>query len=121
MRTIILAAAAFLAMAVFSNIPQAETTDCAVHYTRTACTGQEATSYKKCDGNQSCVKYKKADSLEACQQKAMKSCRNRRLNITKTKVITARWQGAAIKAPGGAEDFCQEYPKKNEEFNKCDQ
>jgi hypothetical protein len=35
-------------------------TDCAVHYTRTACTGQEAISYKKCDGEQSSIKYKPA-------------------------------------------------------------
>lgn len=115
----ILAIAALLAV-IFSIAPaQAETTDCSVHYVRTACTGQEATSYKKCDGNQSCTKYKKADSMASCQKAAMKSCRNRRLNITKSKTITAKWQGQAIKAPGGSEDFCLEYEKRNAEFNQC--
>ncbi len=115
----ILAALAIVTM--FSMPAQAADSQCAVHYTRTACAGQEAVSYKKCDGKQSCVKHKKADSLEACQKAAMKSCRNRRLNITKSKVITATWKGEAITAPGGAEDFCTEYPKKDVEFNKCDQ
>ena len=98
----------------------ASTSDCAVHYTRTACPGQEATSYKKCDGQQSCVKYKEADSLEACQEKAVKSCRNRRLNITQLKVITAKWQGQAIQSPSGNDDFCVDYAKRAEEFNRCD-
>ncbi len=98
----------------------AEKTDCAVSYTRTACPGQEATSYKKCGGNQSCVKYKKADSLASCQKAAMKSCRNRRLNITKNKVITAMFKGTAIQTPSGKDDFCQDYPKRSEEFNHCD-
>jgi hypothetical protein len=69
MKTLIVAAATFLAMAVFSNIPQAKTTDCAVHYSRTACPGQDATSYKKCDGNNSCVEYpKKNDEFNNCGQ-----------------------------------------------------
>ena len=95
-------------------------TDCAVSYTRTACPGEEGTSYLKCDGKQSCVKYKEADSLAACQQAAMKSCRNRRLNITKSKVITATFQGQAIQSPSGKDDFCLDYEKRAEEFNHCD-
>ena len=115
----ILAIAALLAV-VFSIAPaQAETTDCAVHYVRTACTGQEATSYKKCDGNQTCVKYKKADTVEACQAAAVKSCRNRRLNITKNKVINAEFQGQRIQTASGKDDFCLEYEKRAEEFNQC--
>ncbi len=96
------------------------TSECSVHYTRTACPGEEATSYKKCNGNQSCVKYKKADSAEACQKAAIKSCRNRRLNITKLKVITAMWKGQAIQAPSGSDDFCMDYEKREQEFNRCD-
>ena len=93
---------------------------CAVNYTRTACPGQEAISYKKCDGQQSCVKYKKADSLAACQAKAVRSCRNRRLNITKNKVISATWMGRPIKSASGKDDFCLDYEKRAEEFNRCD-
>lgn len=121
MRYLLFAAFGLLMMGLApAQNAEASTTDCAVHYTRTACPGQEATSYKKCDGNQSCVKHKEADSAEACQKKAMKSCRNRRLNITKLKVITATWQGQAIKSPAGNEDFCLDYEKRAEEFNHCD-
>ena len=122
MKKTLIAAAGLL---LFSLAPaqateMAATSDCAVHYTRTACPGQEATSYKKCDGQQSCVKYKEADSLEACQAADTKSCRNRRLNITKLKVITAKWQGQSIQSPAGKDDFCLDYEKRAEEFNQCD-
>ena len=95
-------------------------TDCAVSYTRTACPGQEEVSYAKCGGDQSCMKYKEADSLEACQAAANKSCRNRRLNITESKVITATWQGAAIQSKNGNDDFCLDYENREAEFNHCD-
>ena len=121
MRTVFFALAGLLlTMSVAQNVAQAaEVTDCAVKYTRTACPGQEATSYKKCDGNQSCVKYKKASTLEECQAAATKSCRNRRLNITKMKVINAEFQGQRIQTANGNADFCQEYEKRAEEFNQC--
>ena len=98
----------------------ASTPRCEVHYTRTACPGQEEISYKKCDGEQSCVKYKEVDSVEACQAAATKSCRNRRLNITKMKVITAKFDGQAIQTPSGKDDFCLDYKKRAQEFNQCD-
>ena len=121
MRQILFAAAAVLMMASGSAqaAEVASTTQCAIHYTRTACPGQEATSFKKCDGEQSCVKYKEADSMEACQAAAVKSCRNRRLNITKLKVITAKWQGQAIQSASGSDDFCLDYEKREAEFNRC--
>ena len=124
MKSILVALAGFVMLAGIAMTPTAATaggkTDCAVSYTRTSCPGQEATSYKKCKGNQSCVKYKKVASAEACQVAAMKSCRNRRLNITKNKVITAMFKGAAITSPSGKADFCQDYPKRDVEFNHCD-
>lgn len=101
------------------GVAQAAETDCAVHYTRTACAGQEATSYKKCDGQQSCTKYKPADSLEACQEAALNSCKNKRLDITKMKVITATYKGQPVKTKTGKDDFCLDYPNKETEFNKC--
>ena len=122
MKHLFLAAVGFLMIGLTpaQGAEMAATTQCAVHYTRTACPGQEPTSYKKCDGKQSCVKYKEADSPEACQAKAVKSCRNRRLNITKQKVITATWQGQPIKSASGNDDFCLDYEKRDEEFNRCD-
>lgn len=96
-----------------------EKTDCAVHYTRTACAGQEVTSYKKCDGEQSCTKYKAADSMEACQEAAVNSCKNKRLDITKMKVITAMYKGESIQSKSGKDDFCLDYPNKDTEFNMC--
>ena len=122
MRQLLFAAAGFLmiGLAPAQATELAATSECAVHYTRTACPGQEETSYKKCDGQQSCVKHKEAASLEACQAKAVKSCRNRRLNITKLKVITATWQGQPIQSASGNDDFCLDYEKRDEEFNRCD-
>ena len=121
MRMVLFAlAGVLLSMSAAQNVAQAaEVTDCAVHYTRTACPGQEATSYKKCGGEQSCVKYKKAATMEACQAAATKSCRNRRLNITKNKVINAEFQGQRIQTANGNDDFCLEYEKRAEEFNQC--
>lgn len=122
MRHLLLAAAGvlMLASAPAQAAEVASTTQCAVHYTRTACPGQEDTSFKKCDGQASCVKYKEADSMEACQTAAVKSCRNRRLNITQLKVITAKWQGQAIQSASGSDDFCMDYDKRDAEFNRCD-
>lgn len=122
MRHLLLAAVGLLLIGLTpaQATEMAAATQCAVHYTRTACPGQEATSYKKCDGQQSCVKYKKADSLAGCQKAAAKSCRNRRLNITKLKSITATWEGKPIESTSGKEDFCLDYEKREEEFNHCD-
>ena len=41
-----------------------------------------------------CEKSKPADSAEACSAAALKSCDNSRLDITKYKVITAKFNGA---------------------------
>ena len=112
----LLSAAAILSIGA---VQAEDKSDCAVHYTRTACAGQEAVSYKKCDGEQSCTKYKAADSAEACQAAALKSCGNKRFDITKSKVITAEYKGQAIKSPSGKDDFCLDYPNRDTEFNKC--
>lgn len=113
---LIITAAAIL---YFNGAIAGDKTDCAVHYTRTACAGQEAVSYKKCGGEQSCTKYKPADSLAACQDAAVNSCKNKRLDITKLKVITATYKGQAIQTTSGKDDFCLDYPNKDTEFNKC--
>jgi len=100
----LISAAAILSI---SAVQAEEKGDCAVHYTRTACAGQEAVSYKKCDGAQS------------CQAAALKSCGNKRFDITKSKVITAEYKGQAIKSASGKDDFCLDYSNRDTEFNKC--
>jgi len=93
--------------------------DCVVHYVRTACEGQEETSYAKCDGQQECDKAKEAASVEECQAAALKSCGNDRLDITKSKVITATYKGEAIKSASGNDDFCADYENREAEYNQC--
>ena len=103
----------------------ADDSGCVVHYVRFACQGQEAESFKKCDGLAVCDKTKPADSAEACAAAALKSCSNSRLDITKYKVITAKYNGEALTGgfdTGGNADpaghnFCD---KNREDLNKCD-
>jgi hypothetical protein len=96
-----------------------EATDCDLTYTRTACTGKEAESYAKCDGKQSCTKHVAAASEAACAEAAVKACSNDRLEITKSKVITAKFKGKALKNKTGKDDFCLDYAKRDAEFNQC--
>ena len=109
----------------FAGAALAEDSGCVVHYVRTACQGQEAVSFKKCDGQAECDKTKPADSAEACAAAALKSCANSRLDITKYKVITAKYKGEAQVGgfdsegnpdPAGL-NFCD---KNRPDLNKCD-
>jgi hypothetical protein len=95
-------------------------TDCALTYNRTACAGQEAESYKKCDGKQSCTKNVAAADEAACQTAAVEACANDRPTVTKSKVITATYKGKAVKSKGGKPDLCQDYAKRAAEFNQCE-
>ena len=98
---------------------------CVVHYVRTACQGMEAESFKKCDGQAECEKSKPADSAEACSAAALKSCDNSRLDITKYKVITAKFNGeylvGGFDATGNPDpngwNFCA---GDRPDLNKCD-
>ena len=92
---------------------------CEIKYDRTACPGKEKISYKKCKGNKTCSKFKEAATIEECRAQATKSCGNKRLNITKSKVITAVFDGKQISTASGKSDFCLEYPKRDAEFNHC--
>jgi len=107
-----------VADAVTEAVPTVEG-DCTVHYVRTACEGQEETSYAKCDGEQECDKAKEAASVEECQAAALKSCANDRLDITKSKVITATYKGEAIQSASGNDDFCLDYENRDAEYNQC--
>ncbi|MBF0367824.1 MAG: hypothetical protein HQL52_00045 [Magnetococcales bacterium] len=120
-KQLILAAAAV----AFFGLTAAAQAECVVHYVRTACKGQEAISYKKCGGKQACDKVKPADTAEACKAKALKSCSNSRLDITKYKKITADFNGKALvggfdatgNPKGDGLNFCS---AKRPDLNQCD-
>ncbi len=93
---------------------------CEIKYTRTACPGKESISYKKCKGQPSCSKFKETANAAACKEAAVAACRNKRLTVTKSKVINAVFDGSTLKTAAGSDDFCTEYAKASMEFNKCD-
>lgn len=93
--------------------------DCGIEYQRTACAGKESESYAKCDGKQACVKTTPADTAQACQAAALKACANDRLDVTKSKVIRATFDGKALKSASGKDDFCVDYANRAAEFDKC--
>jgi hypothetical protein len=102
---------AALCLMAFSEVAQA---GCTVHYVRTACPGKEKESYSKCNGTKECDKEESAAvSLKACEQAAAAACANTRLTITKSKVITAKFNGKLLR--GGA-NFCA---SNRPDFNKC--
>lgn len=101
------------------QVAEAEGTDCDITYTRTACPGQEAESYKKCDGKQSCTKHIAAASEAQCLEAAIQACANDRLEITQSKVINAKFKGKALKSKAGKDDVCLDYTKRDTEFNQC--
>ena len=96
-----------------------EATDCQITYNRTACPGQEAESYSKCGGQASCTKSVPSTSEASCIEAAVKACSNDRLDVTKSKVITAAYKGKALKNKSGKDDMCLDYAKRDTEFNQC--
>lgn len=121
----VISAFGLIASLGFTGAAFADDSGCVIHYVRTACQGQEAESFKKCDGKAECDKTKPADSAEACAAAALKSCDNDRLDITKYKVITAKYNGEALvggfDSEGNADpagpNFCD---KNRPDLNKCD-
>ncbi len=93
--------------------------ECAIEYNRTACPGKEAESYSKCGGKQSCVQPEQTATAEACQAAALKACANDRLTITKSKVVTAKFDGKQVMSASGKGDFCADYAKRATEFDQC--
>src|SRR5262245_1495198 len=85
----ILSGSLLAAALLLAHAPVAAAADCAVTYTRTACAGQEAESFAKCDGKATCTKDVEAASEAACQEAALKACANDRLTVTQSKVINA--------------------------------
>lgn len=66
---------------------------CEIYTERTACPGKETESYVKCGGKQSCSSKKSAKTAEECTKLAEAECSNSRLDITKSKVIKAKFDG----------------------------
>jgi hypothetical protein len=110
---------ALLAALLGLGSASARAADCEITYNRTACTGQEKESYAKCDGKQECTKEAEASSEAACQEAAVKACANDRLTITRSKVISAKFKGKALKSRSGNDDFCVDYANRATEFNQC--
>lgn len=100
--------------ALFSlSLASAAEAACVIHFNRTACPGQEQESYSKCGGSKQCDQSDPATTAAACLAAARKACENSRLDITKSKVITAKFDGKSLK--GGA-NFCA---ANRADFNKC--
>jgi len=93
--------------------------NCTLNVTRTACPGQEAISFKKCNGEASCEEFSETATADECKAAAVASCENKRLTVTKSKVITATFDDAALKSASGNDDFCADYPNRAAEYDKC--
>jgi hypothetical protein len=108
-RTLALAAVCFLSLSAVAEA------GCVIHYNRTACPGKETESYSKCNGTKECDKEDSggAASLKACEQATAAACANSRLTITKSKVITGKFNGKALR---GGSNFCA---SNRADFNKC--
>jgi hypothetical protein len=81
--------------------------ECVLQVTRTACPAKEKESFSKCDGKPGCDEAVPAASASQCALKAKAGCANKRLDVTKAKKITARYDGTSIEA---GKDFCAGHP-----------
>jgi hypothetical protein len=104
------------ALFVLSMSSNAFAGECSVRYVRTACPGKEVESYSKCGGAKECNKLEQANSEAACVGAAKRACANSRLDITKSKVITATYDGKVLKGAFAGGNFCA---SKRPDFNKC--
>jgi uncharacterized protein (UPF0179 family) len=102
---------AALCLLTLSQVAQA---GCVIHYNRTACPGQETVSYSKCNGTKECDKEDtSATSVKACEQATAAACVNTRLTITKSKIVTGKFNGTALR---GGSNFCA---SNRPDFNQC--
>jgi hypothetical protein len=88
--------------------------ECVLKTTRTACPGKEKESFSKCNGQASCDEKVGADSEKDCAEKAAKSCDNSRPSITKSKTVSATFDGKPVS--GGKNVCAAERP----DYNKCE-
>jgi hypothetical protein len=87
--------------------------DCVLKTTRAACPGKEKESYSRCNGAASCDEQIQADSAKECAEKAIKSCDNSRPAITKSKEVSATFDGKPVE---GGRNFCA---TDRPDYNKC--
>lgn len=97
----------------FSHAALAGDKSCELSVTRVACEGKEAESYKKCDGKAACTQKTKKATAAACAEFAKSECANSRLDITKSKTITATYEGQPVE---GGKNVCD---ANRPDFNKC--
>lgn len=97
----------FATSLIFFVVGNVFAADCVLSITRTACPGQEKDSFSKCGGKASCDETVPAASASQCTLKAKSACANKRLEITKYKKVTAKFDGTAI---DGGKDFCSGHP-----------
>jgi len=123
MKAIISLAALCLVAAGLPSTAAAGT--CVAHVKRTACKGQSAESYKKCEGKRECdvpLDGSVATAAECGEKVAKRDCPNARLEITHSKVVTATLDGKPVTVEGQT-DLCQTsyYPKaqRDKEFGVC--
>jgi hypothetical protein len=115
-KTRMLLSVGLLAFINLSQFSQVYAGDCEITVGRAACPGKDNEAYEKCKGKpgtpQKCVEIKKkVGSAEACAREALKNCTVFRPGITKSKAITATFDGNPVES---GKDFCQ--PEKPE-FN----
>lgn len=98
--------------------------DCTLMVTRTACPGKDSESFKKCAGKAVCEPDVKEDigTEDACKKAALDDCTNKRFDITKYKVVKAKFGGKDL---DGGKDYCKEKsgtydPDKNFPFRSKD-
>ena len=88
---------------------------CVLHVAREACNkAAEAESFGKCQGVKECDESPvKKVSAVSCAKHAEGSCSNGRLTVTKSKKITATFNGVPVE---GGKNFCKH---DRPDFNKC--
>jgi hypothetical protein len=117
----------FVLAAAFSLafLMRASAAECVLHVKRMACAGQETESFTHCDGTAECDVTEAAASTDAaCAKAALDACENKRLDITKSKVVTATFKSAALTGGFGADgkadakgaNFCG---ADRDDMNKC--
>ena len=87
--------------------------------TRTACKGKETESFGKCKGKAKCDPASKSGikGLEACAKLAEDECANSRLEVTKSKDITATFDdGSGVKKVNDGKNVCKADRK---DFHGC--
>ncbi len=88
--------------------------ECVLKTTRAACPGKEKEAFSKCNGQATCEEKIAVDSEKDCAEKALKACEISRPGITKSKSISATFDGKPV---DGGKNFCA---ADRPDFNKCE-